>query len=799
MPRIIRPLCFLTAAFIALWAGPLEAAEFRVTMTADRNAGPCLPASCSLREAVLSANANPGPDEILLTSGRSYLLTLQGGGENQGLVGDLDITDSVTIRAEGTLPALISAEGLGDRVIDIRISDLQAAVIRLKRLVIQGGEAGSEEGGGIRVEALPGLSFPLVELKVSDSEVTRNVAGRGGGLAAVGASVMVSNSVFRDNEALAGCGLAEGCSGGAVSLRNPAGKVSQISSSSFLDNQAAEAGGAFALINASLDLRNATIHGNHAEIGGGAFELIATVTQVISLNHCTVVDNTSAGGGLAERGLPDNQSRVEFSNSLFFANSPRVCPGPRLVTLGGNLISPQCQSSHPDDVMSDQPRLGPLQNNDSIEGAALTMALMPGSPAIDQAQSSSCSRLDQRGGRRGIDGDPDRNTLGECDIGAYEAPPFQPATFTLSQPAAFQLADPVAGYRMVGSPLAGVGPASFLSRLIGQEPGPSTWLLFRYDTAQARYRPWAEDDPFFDFDPGRGFWLIVGGGLPSSSVEGIVNDASGAPYFLPLQRDAGWQQISSPFQFELEWGCIAQRLPPGASSQLLGFGPSGQAPEAVGLEPEASMRPARGYWFFLTQEHLEAQLFQGGFGPSDGDPFIEIPPLCGMLPAQSLMPKGRVARPSARPRGWLLRLSAVSGSLADDHNILGVDSAAEDGLDPLDQREAPSIHGLTLYFPQPEWSAQWPRFSADVRGLERRPSGFSGRQWMFEVRTPPSAQSVELSWSLSGLAPERLLLWDEFAGRWSDMLELNRYSFAAGPQNPRRFWVFQPAPAAPRR
>jgi CSLREA domain-containing protein len=64
---------------------------------------------CSLREAIQAANLNQafagcpagsGQDTIMLPSG-SYALSIQGQGEDQGLIGDLDIREPLTILGAG--------------------------------------------------------------------------------------------------------------------------------------------------------------------------------------------------------------------------------------------------------------------------------------------------------------------------------------------------------------------------------------------------------------------------------------------------------------------------------------------------------------------------------------------------------------------------------------------------------------------------------------------------------------------------------------------------------------------------
>jgi hypothetical protein len=60
-----------------------------------------------------------------------------------------------------------------------------------------------------------------------------------------------------------------------------------------------------------------------------------------------------------------------------------------------------CDLSATGDLTAD-PMLGPLKNNG---GNTETHALLPGSPAVDAADSNSCPATDQRGRPRPVDGD----------------------------------------------------------------------------------------------------------------------------------------------------------------------------------------------------------------------------------------------------------------------------------------------------------------------------------------------------------------------------------------------------------
>src|SRR5205823_14963190 len=85
---------------LALGAAPgAGAATFTVTKTADAADGSCN-ADCSLREAVIAANAASGADTIVVPAG-TYYLSHTGSAEDAAATGDLDITGDVTITGAG--------------------------------------------------------------------------------------------------------------------------------------------------------------------------------------------------------------------------------------------------------------------------------------------------------------------------------------------------------------------------------------------------------------------------------------------------------------------------------------------------------------------------------------------------------------------------------------------------------------------------------------------------------------------------------------------------------------------------
>jgi hypothetical protein len=97
-------------------------------------------------------------------------------------------------------------------------------------------------------------------------------------------------------------------------------------------------------------------------------------------------------------------------NTLLALNAGNC--GPRIVDFGHNLSFPD--TTCPAGFLAGNPGIGPLQDNG---GPAQTLALVPGSAAIDQVPTtgSQCPATDERGVKR--------PSGAACDIGAYEAAP----------------------------------------------------------------------------------------------------------------------------------------------------------------------------------------------------------------------------------------------------------------------------------------------------------------------------------------------------------------------------------------
>jgi hypothetical protein len=190
-----------------------------------------------------------------------------------------------------------------------------------------------------------------------------------------------------------------------------------VSNTTFSGNSAnAEGGGINNL--GTLTVSNSTLSGNSTNngIGGGIYN-VATLT----LSNSTLSANsaTNAGGGIFNSGAATGENNIIAKNTAV-SSDPDLHGA--FTSQGHNLIGDV--GSATGFTATDQvgisanpidPKLGPLQDNG---GLTLTMALLPGSPAMDAGDDSVLGpplnlTTDQRG--------QPRKEGAHVDIGAFEA------------------------------------------------------------------------------------------------------------------------------------------------------------------------------------------------------------------------------------------------------------------------------------------------------------------------------------------------------------------------------------------
>lgn len=416
-------------SFLVLTSGVLTAATFEVNLTlqdhVDENPGDGVceigPGDdfCTLRAAIMEANANNTFDVITIPVGSTVNLSIGTDGNASAGSGDLDITEPLRIVSgdENTDPqdfAVIDASELGDRIFDLRF----ARGITLSRLRLTGGDVdtGSTEvvnnaGGAIRIfnSTATGTSNRITFDQVM---FDRNDANDGGALAVFGTTneVNVINSVFEQNNSLN--------NGAAIYVEDSNLNIDQ---SSFFLN-IAETGGFKETIylvkendvDVEVNLTNASL------LGLDTNGQLPTQTGInargmdVRLRHVTVSEFDGRGIRMVGNGFTP---RFSVDNSMIVDNAVDcgMDDNSILDSVSSNYTDDNCDI--PTSALVNDSGLS-LRQRDEFNFQYFR-APQVDSPAIDSASPAICGDIDQLGNIRPVDGNfiPEFN---ECDRGAIE-------------------------------------------------------------------------------------------------------------------------------------------------------------------------------------------------------------------------------------------------------------------------------------------------------------------------------------------------------------------------------------------
>jgi len=445
----------------------------------------------SLPYAIIQANADPNPAGSLIQFDPAVFSTPQ------------TITLASTLKLSETAgPEVIDGPGASLATVSgnkaVRVLQVDGGVTAsISGLTIAGGNDPS--GGGINNSGT---------LSITDSTFSGNSAsgGSGGYFGGAGSGGAISNSgtlaitdsTFSGNSALlggyGGFHLSVGASGGGI---YNSGTLS-ITDSTFSGNSATGShGGEYAggghgggIDNdGTLSITDSTFSGNSASGGssdlglgyggrGGGIDNDGT----LSITDSTFSGNSAtggsggyfgygSGGGIYVEGIAvkvTGNPSVTTINSIFQnaqGGNVSVESGGTFRSLGHNLFSDAPSFAlDATDLVNPDPLLGPLADNG---GPTMTMALLPGSPAIDAGVSVPDVATDQRGILRSQGIAP--------DIGAFESRGFTLAIASGDNQVAGVLAPFAAPLVLVvaspfGEPVAG-GRVSFAAPATGPSAG----------------------------------------------------------------------------------------------------------------------------------------------------------------------------------------------------------------------------------------------------------------------------------------------------------------------------------------
>ncbi|WP_435015620.1 choice-of-anchor Q domain-containing protein [Tundrisphaera sp. TA3] len=523
-----------------------------VATTADSGPG-------SLRAAIAAADRNPGRDVITFAPGFAGTIAL--------LSPLPDLSGEIAVVGPGASFVTVAADPAGFRVFSVAAG----ADASLSGLTISGGRA--DAGGGI----LNAGRLTVADSIVAGNTAAGFDRGEGGGIRNVG-TLTIRNTTVAGNSSIH-TGPFGSSDGGGVSnsglltiirstlsgnsapgwgggIYNDASGTLTVVDSTIDGNSIAggffggTAGGGIANFGV-LTLIASTLSGNSVEglvPGGGGLSNHGTATLI----NATLVGNTatsasfglptgfrSSGGAISNAGTLTVLGSTLVGNSTDRGGGIHTTPGTTTVIAsilhnptGGNLsfedgapATAFVSGGHnlfsdrpavaldPSDLTDTDPLLAPLGD---YGGPTRTMALLPGSPAIDAGTASAGIEADQRGVSR-------RQGLAP-DIGAFESRGFTIVIVAGDgqlAPAGAAFASPlvVAVAGAFGEPVAG-GRVRFIA-----PDGPAT---ARLDAASATIGADGRASVIATANELGGSYSVVAGAAGASEVAFALANASGA-------------------------------------------------------------------------------------------------------------------------------------------------------------------------------------------------------------------------------------------------------------------------------
>jgi hypothetical protein len=305
----------------------------------------------SLRQAVLAANINPGPDAIDFANGLSGTIPLT--------TGQLSITDDLTIDGPGADRLAVSGShrsrvfgisgGARVAISGLTITDGLAvgapgdgggilntgSTLSLDRVVLSNNQAVGVPGGQARGGAIANLAG--ARLTVTDCGFTQNQAvggtgggGLGGAIENNASRLIVSRCWFLDNQAR---GRDEGRNGLGGAIDNGMAAAATVSQSTFLGNRAVGGDGGVVTGAQAFEF-----------IGGGLGGAIRSGNSTLTVEDSTFTGNQAIGGngGRAASTARDYDISFGYGGGLFNFSGTAVVRGSTFTdnhALGGSHAS----------------------------------------------------------------------------------------------------------------------------------------------------------------------------------------------------------------------------------------------------------------------------------------------------------------------------------------------------------------------------------------------------------------------------------------------------------------------------
>lgn len=392
---------------------------------------------CTLRDAVGFANSQSG-GAITFAAGVSQV-SLNPTSQGVLLINPVTTPGAISITGNAVTPTIIDGGSTGTtgclytENVTVTLTHLQiqncysgsGGALKLYRAsaatvtddIFLDNKAVPEEGGnnGGAIDVFEGAAATVVTIS-NDTFTGNTAADEGGAIKNTSGTVNISNSTFTDNSEAKANGNNHG--GGAVANSDPMTiKDSTFSGNSGYGGAVWQEYYAYDGGPPSLDVVNSTFFDNTSVgfYGGSAIQDDAGILDPFSVANDTFEGNaadTNHGAVEALGGAPGDT----IVNSLLVANTPANCGGAEFTSTGNNLFS---------DSSCTLAIAGDLNDNTTANlqtaltdngGPTETLALLPGSGAINAGSATTCSGAAAGVDQRGVT----RPQGSACDIGAFE-------------------------------------------------------------------------------------------------------------------------------------------------------------------------------------------------------------------------------------------------------------------------------------------------------------------------------------------------------------------------------------------
>lgn len=344
--------------------------------------------ACSLRAAVMQANALSGQDLISVPPGE-YWLDLEGPESPPDARNDLDITDGVAIVGEGP-GVIIRTRSRRFRLLEVH--PLAAgAFVSLQRLDLSNG--GTESGGALRTRA---------PTRLESVRISNNTGNYKGAAIFNEATLQLERCTVVDNGSVGAWGAVYNT--GSLLIRQ-----------SYIGENTGGIQGAIVNESGRLTIVNSTFNGNHAGLVFNGSAISTNVT--VGLKNVTVLAGAGEGP-IFRTQRPDAWVILQNSIVSVEEGGQTLCTG-QILSSGVNYL-PTIDRLDRCSVAGESDDVKAIFHHDPLSlhgGETLSAAPRSDSEAVDGA-TVSCPVVDQGGTVRPLDGNSD-GVIG-CDLGAHE-------------------------------------------------------------------------------------------------------------------------------------------------------------------------------------------------------------------------------------------------------------------------------------------------------------------------------------------------------------------------------------------